>query len=96
MVIVFLSIKLLIRRTHQHKVNIAYSLVMLAVATTWFILTTRENEIELIEAQYHQSYEFNLYCSATNIGSGALSSVIIVGSDILLVRVMIFLNIKRY
>jgi hypothetical protein len=84
-----MGIQLLMARKLQQKVSLIYSLVMLCITTTWYILTTRTNEIEMVEATYHQAYKFSLYCSGTNIASVALSSIQFIGSDLLLVRLSV-------
>jgi hypothetical protein len=80
-----MGIQLLIPRRSEQTISLVYSVIMLVITTAWFILNTRTNEITLVEETYHQAYKFSLYCSPTNIASVALSSVQIIGSDLLLV-----------
>jgi hypothetical protein len=85
LVLASMGIQLLLPRRSEHKIPLFYSIAMLVLTTTWFILTTRTNEIVMVEERHHQEYKVSLYCSPTNVASVALSSVQIIGSDLLLV-----------
>jgi hypothetical protein len=84
-VLALMGIQLLMNRIHKQKISLVYSIVMFSITTAWFITNTKTNEILLIEETYNQAYKFSLYCSSTNIAATALSAILIMGSDLLLV-----------
>jgi hypothetical protein len=84
-VLALMGIQLLMNRIHKQKISLVYSIVMFSITTAWFITNTKTNEILLIEETYNQAYKFSLYCSSTNIAATALSAILIMGSDLLLI-----------
>jgi hypothetical protein len=59
---------------------------MLVITTAWFITNTRNNEVGIIEANIGNVPTYTpYYCSADNILTTALMTMIYIGSDVLLV-----------
>jgi hypothetical protein len=62
---------------------------MLTITTAWYIVTARNYEVGIIEANLGDvpaSVYTSYYCSADNILATAFMSLIYIGSDVLLVR----------
>jgi hypothetical protein len=81
--LVTLTFRRLNRRKNQHAINIAYSSVMLVLATAWFIANAKLSETKAIEDLYHRIE--NVDCSAVDVVAKVTSSAIVIGSDVLLV-----------
>jgi hypothetical protein len=71
-------------------VNVGYSSVMLVFATAWFVANAKLNEVRAVENPYHRSE--NVDCSAVDVIAKVTGSVIVIGSDVLLVRSSFFFS----
>jgi hypothetical protein len=79
------AIHLQLRREHPQKVLLVYSFVMFCITTAWYILSMKTSEISFMDAIYDPSHGLSLQCSKENIAVSALSNILYMGSNILLV-----------